>query len=221
MPDPAISRNTYSVLVAGSMNPMLHHPQWYRTLGVIDDEELAAALRDGLTGTTPFGSRFQFGTLPLIVTCLPVQWSIQSSSSESWERMIRIAAAVFAPTNNPSIRAYGLVSNRHIDADTDVKSSLAAKISGLRLGFPRGENVNTNVTLSNIEKDHTIVTSVQNSVIGERTVFVSYHVDRPSQTIEGITDGGLEHFIHESEKFFSRVTGALNDSSAFREHQDE
>ena len=62
MPDPEVPRTAYQVLVAGSMNPAAHHPQWYKSIGAIDSDELNASLKNGTNGTTPLVSRVEFGS---------------------------------------------------------------------------------------------------------------------------------------------------------------
>src|ERR1035438_6023217 len=131
MPDPAIPRNAYSVLVAGLMNPSIHHPQWYRLIGAIDDDELDSSLKSGTSGTTPIASRLEFGSPSLTVMCQPNLWMIQSTDDSSWTRMLRVASLVFAKANNPTMTAYGLMAQRHIDTDRDAKAILAASVANL------------------------------------------------------------------------------------------
>lgn len=210
MPDPAIPRNAYSVLVAGTMNPSIHHPQWYRSIGAIDDDELDASLKSGTTGTTPIVSRLQFGSPSLTVICQPSLWMIQSTDENSWARMLKVASLVFAKTNNPTVTAYGLMAQRHIDTDRDAKTFLAASVASLKLGLPTGKSVNTNVTLASAEERFTITSSIQSSVFGDKAVFGLFHCDYPAQEIEGISDWRFEMFATGSAKFFGDIVTAIN-----------
>jgi hypothetical protein len=212
MPDPAIPRNAYSVLVAGLMNPSIHHPQWYRLIGAIDDDELNASLKGGTSGTTPFASRLQFGSPSLTVTCQPNLWMIQSTEDSSWMRMLTVASLVFAKAKNPTMTmtAFGLMAQRHIDTDHDAKAILAASVAKLDLGFQPGKNVNTNLTLASSEEGFTITTSIQSSVLGERVIFGFYHCDYPAREIESIFDGRFEVFNSGSSNFFADIVSAIN-----------
>jgi hypothetical protein len=210
MPDPAIPRNAYSVQVAGLMNPSIHHPQWYRLIGAIDNDELDASLKGGTSGTTPIASRLQFGSPNLTVFCQPNLWMIQSTDDGSWTRMLRIASLVFAKANNPTLTAFGLMSQRHVDTNRDAKAILAASVAKLNLGLHVGKNVNTNFTSASSEEGFTITTSIQSSVFGERVVYGLYHCDYPAQEIESILDGRFDVFASRSNKFFTDIVIAIN-----------
>jgi hypothetical protein len=192
------------------MGPLTHHPQWYRSIGAINDDELAASLKSGTSATTPVISKLEFGSPAMTVQCLPNLWSIQSTTDSSWNRMLRTASLVFAKANNPTLTALGLMVQRHIDANCNVKSILAASAAELNLGLPVGTNVNTNITLANVEEGYTVTTSVQTSVLGERVVFGLYHCDYPTREIERISDGRFEKFIAASSKFFTDIVAAIN-----------
>jgi len=194
------------------MNPSIHHPQWYRLIGAINDDELNASLKGGTSGTTPIASRLQFGSPSLTVFCQPYQWMIQSTDDGSWTRMLSIASLVFAKANNPTMTmtAFGLMAQRHIDTNHDAKAILAASVAKLDLGLHAGKNVNTNFTLASSEEGFTVTTSIQSSVFGERVVFGLYHCDYPAQEIEGILDGRFEAFASRSNKFFTDIVAAIN-----------
>jgi hypothetical protein len=210
MPDPAIPRNAYSVLVAGLMNPSIHHPQWYRSIGAIDDDELRASLKSGTSGTTPIASRLEFGSPSLTVFCQPGLWMIQSMDDSSWTRMLRVASLVFAKEKNPTLTAFGLMAQRHIDTNRDAKAILAASVAKLDLGLPSGRNVNTSFTLASSEEGFTLTTSIQSSVFGERVVYGRYHCDYPAEEIEGILDGRFDLFASRSNEFFADIAAAIN-----------
>lgn len=210
MPDPTIPRNAYSVLVAGSMNPSKHHPQWYRSISAIDDEELGASLKSGTSGTTPIISRLQFGSPSLTIFCQPNLWMIQSTDDGSWARMLKVASLVFAKANDQTMTAYGLMAQRHIDTNRDAKAILAASIAKLDLGLQADKNISTNFTMASSEEGFTITTSIQSSVFGERVVFGLYHCDYPAQEIEGLLDGRFEVFASRSNRFFTDIVAAIN-----------
>jgi hypothetical protein len=211
MPDPALPRELNQVLVAGTMNPSIHHPQLYHALGLIDAAELAASLKNEGNVTTPMVSRLQFGSPPLVVTCVSNQWSIQSTEEGSWTRMLRTASLIFAKNQEPTITAYGFVSFRHIDTEVDVKEVLAKSVAGLHLGFPIGKNTNTNITSAVAEQGYTISSSIQTSVFGDRVVFGLYHHDYPAKAIESILDGRFDRFTAESKIFFAHIVKAINE----------
>jgi hypothetical protein len=211
MPDQVFPRESYMVVVAGAMKPAIHHPQWYRTINAIDDSELAAALKIPTGGTTPLASQLQFGSPLLTVACYPGQWLITSNDASSWERMIRTTSLVFAKENDPDLTAYGLVAQRHIDTEaSDIRSLLETCLAELHLGFPVGKSSGSSLSLAIAEEDHTIGTSIQTSVFGDRTVFGLYNHQYQAKDISGILDGRLERFLSGAEKFFTDIVGAIN-----------
>jgi hypothetical protein len=210
MPDPAIPRNAHLVLVAGAMNPSIHHPAWYRSLGAIDDDELGASLKAVTGATTPVVSQFQFGSPILTVTCQPNIWMIQSTEDSSWARMLKIASLVFAKALKPSMTAYGLMVQRHLDTECEAKSFLADRIFSLHLGLPVGKSVNSQITLADNGEGVTITTSLQSSVFGQHVVFGLYHYDHPTGEIESILDGRADKFLADSAFFFANIVAAVN-----------
>ena len=211
MPDQVLPRESYMVVVAGAMKPAIHHPQWYRKINAIDDDELAAALKNPVGGTTPIASQLQFGSPVLTVACHPSQWWIMSSDASSWERMLRTTSLVFAKENDPTLTSYVFVSQRHIDTEaSDLKSLLATCLMNLHLGFPVGKSSGSNVSLAIVEEDHTIASSIQTSVLGDRTVFGFYNHQYQVNDIGGILDGRFERFRSEAAKFFTDIAAAIN-----------
>jgi len=169
-------REAYYVVVGGAMNPAIHHPYWYRTIGAIDEAELQASLRNPLNTTGPVLSMVQFGSPALTVTCQPANWWIHSNDANLWSRMVEIAALVFARLNETPVTVFGFTSQLHIDTvDPDTKSVLAKSILGMKLGLPEGSGKSTssNISLSVTDEDAVVNTSLQPSIVSERAIFVS------------------------------------------------
>ncbi|MFZ0962453.1 MAG: hypothetical protein WAO35_16265 [Terriglobia bacterium] len=212
MPDQVLPpRESYMVVVAGTMKPAIHHVQWYRKINAIDDNDLAAALRSPTGVTTPIVSQLQFGSPILTITCNPVQWSILSNHASSWERMLRTSSLVFAKENDPTLTSYVFVSQRHIDTKaSDLKALLATCLVDLHLGFPVGKSSGSNISLAIEEEGLTTATSIQTSVLGDHTVFGFYNHQYETNDISGILDGRFERFRSGAEKFFTDVVAAIN-----------
>ena len=182
-PIPSAPRETYFVVVNGQMNPAIHHPQWYRHIGAIDEAELQASLPIQTNSTSPVLSQVQFGSPALTVVCQPENWWIQSNDAQTWARMMDITALVFAKLNETPVNAYGFTSQVHIETVApDTKSVLADSIWGLKLGFPEASRKSTasNVTLSVVEEDAVITASLQPSLLSERAIFVFLNAQYPA-----------------------------------------
>ena len=225
MPDAvaAAPRETYFIAVAGSMNPAIHHLQWYRTIGAIDEAELKAALQIPINQTSALLSQVQFGSPPFLITCQPEQWWIQSSDVNAWPRMLDIAALVFARLNETPVTSYALSAQKHVDTDSpDTKSPLAETLWELNLGLPRGKSTASNITLSVIEEDFVVHTSLQASALSERAIYVFYqHLYQSPQAPQGAATGGyfdlgvllkgrFEKFRDEQDRVVGETVASVN-----------
>jgi hypothetical protein len=228
MPDPkvqsaaAISHtpptDSYLVIVAGLMNPSIHHLQWYRMIGAIDESELQAALRTPFNTTTPVVSQLQFGSPTLTINCQAGQWWIQSTDASMWTRMVDIASLVFSKLNETPVSGYGLMAQHHIPtAVADVKSVIAKCLSEIDLGIPTGKIVSSNIAATATEEDYKVSVSIQPSVLNERAVFGLYHRQYDAPKLQGeyfdlgaLLNGRVAPFLSGADKFFSDLVAAVN-----------
>jgi hypothetical protein len=221
MPDAeaAAPRETFFIVVAGAMNPAIHHPQWYRTIGAIDEAELKAALQVPFNQTTPFVSQVQFGSPPLTVTCQPQQWWIQANKADAWGRMLDIASLVFTKLGETPVNSYGLTAQRHIDTEIlDTKSVLAESIAEMGLGFPSGKKSSgSNVTLTVTEDDFVATSTIQPSVLSERAIFILYQCLYQAPKVPGgyfdlgkLLRGRFERYQPEQKRIFEEMVAAVN-----------
>jgi len=209
---PSIPRSLYAVVVVGTMNPQIHHPEWYRTHEIINDAELKAAVAANLL-STPFVSQFSIGNPPLNISCLAEKWAIQTSAKENWERMLAITTRVFEKLSDISIGAYGLNMQCHLDTDSsNVKSALANAIAGQEIGFPSGNSIRSSVTLTYAEPDGLFTVTVQPSMFGDKTVFVSSNKQYDA-ALSANRIGDLQkqaaNFFAISEKTMNDIVGAI------------
>lgn len=215
---PPRPRDSSLIVVMGAMNPLVHSPQFYRSVGAMDEAELQGSLKMPLNSTTAEGSSFQFGSPVFSINVQPGQWWIQSSNLESWERMLMITRLVFGKLGGTPMNAYSLVSQRHIDtAIPSVKATLAKRIAAMGLGFADGESVASNIELVVKEEDYLVTTSVQPSVLGEQSVYTYYqrHYSvpiSPSGTfaLEPVVRSRLQAFEEASRRFFDAAIAGIS-----------
>jgi hypothetical protein len=206
-------RDSSLIVVFGAMNPLVHTPQFYRSIGVMDEAELQASLHMPTNSTSAAVSQFQFGSPLIMVNCQPGQWWVQAPDLESWDRMLRITGLVFGKLGGTPMNAYVLVAQSHIDtAVVSVKSALAARIAATGLGFATGESSASNIELVLNEEDYIVTTSVQPSVLGEQSVYAFYQRQYPVPvlatgifTLEPVVRGRLASFEEASKSFFDAV----------------
>lgn len=85
------SSETLSLVVTGPMNPPLHHPAWYESVGVLKSDEREHALRQGPI-VLPQLARFDTGVFA--VHCEPGKWELKSTTL-SVEEIRQIVSTVF------------------------------------------------------------------------------------------------------------------------------
>jgi hypothetical protein len=224
MPDIILPpREIYTVLVAGYMNPAIHHPYWYRSIGAMDEVELQESQKLTTNATTPALSQVQFGSPRLSVTCQAGQWLIQSNDPALWERMVSITALVFSKLGETPVSAYGLLAQRHIKTESpDVKSAIASRICEFNLGFPSGKSTASSVQMTVIEEDYEVTALIQPSVMSEQSIFCQYHQQyQTPKFTEGfehfeyfdvgrLLRGRLENYLSGSDTFFTDTVSAVN-----------
>src|SRR5712692_7798773 len=116
----ATATDTYSIVVAGSMNPAIHHPAWYKAIGALSDEELQttgavvhvgsvppAQFSAGAAICTPAISQFTAGRIR--IACIVGQtWTIVTTDQNLWARIRDVAISVFEALGHTPVSAYGL-----------------------------------------------------------------------------------------------------------------
>jgi hypothetical protein len=219
MPDqPTPPRDSSLIVVTGAMNPLVHTPQFYQTLGAMSEAELQDSLKMPLNSTSPENSQFQFGTPPFQVNVQPGQWWIQSSNLESWDRMLTITRLIFGKLGATPMNAYSLVAQRHIATSIpSVKSVLGKRIASMGLGFAGGDCLASNIELVLKEEGYLVTTAVQPSVMDPQSVYAFYQRQfivpvSPTGTfiLEPVVRGRLADFEEASKRFFDAVVAGIS-----------
>jgi hypothetical protein len=100
------SRYSYSVVVAGNMNPSIHHPSWYRSCDLLSEGDEAFSLKsrkvlllaDFSTFTTP----------SLHVECTLERWSATAKPSTDRKVVLELAKGTFDHLSETPVTAFGL-----------------------------------------------------------------------------------------------------------------
>src|SRR5439155_2419718 len=107
---PAVrNSDLYSIVVAGSMNPSIHHPYWYRQNGLISQEELDAAISAEDTICLPPAAHFRISAIDL--ECILSRWELKTTDSQLLDRLLDIAAKVFGILEHTPVVAIGINLN--------------------------------------------------------------------------------------------------------------
>lgn len=144
--DFATSHDSYSIAVAGNMNPAIHHPAWYNANGLISSEEAETAQnrdgpRDSITGN--FGPDdvvcmpvyAQFTAPPFRVVCTPDSWTISTFDAAAVERICEICSKVFEILPHTPVGSFSINFSHHRSTElTDVGQKLANLLRPVLLG---------------------------------------------------------------------------------------
>jgi hypothetical protein len=87
----------YSIVIVGQMNPPIHHPAWYRLVGLIDDAELKESIPEP-TQEKPVAPMSIVPSVRLKafeVTCFQNRWDIKTTSRDNLERIRSITEKLF------------------------------------------------------------------------------------------------------------------------------
>jgi hypothetical protein len=171
---PSFPREVYSITVAGSMNPRIHHPQWYRVIGAISEEELQQSLKERMA-ISPIITQFSVESARFAVACQADRWDIQTDSRGGTNRILDIAVKVFQKLPETPVQFYALTAARHLDTLlSNIKEELAKLMVGLGIGFPEGRSPGSTLELAVAADEYLSTLQVQPSMLSENAVFVSY-----------------------------------------------
>lgn len=206
----ATANDTLSVVVAGNMNPAIHHPAWYKLIHASTEEELASsgmtplgrpdskegsapkekvALRILTTATpicTPALSQFTVGKMK--VTCTEQNWSISSYEPQMLPRLVEIASKVFEALAHTPVSAYGMNFSFHRKVSMgNVGLRLAEMVDSTPISlFKNRQGMRSaKIGYSVSQPERTLNASIEASVKGADVVFVginAHHPIRPSGT---------------------------------------
>lgn len=183
-PAPVVS-DLYSIVVIGAMNPRIHHPAWYRTIGAINDSEFHATVISQSIALSAMFSTFKIGETDIVILCQADRWEIKSPSPEQWDRMAGIAKLVFGKLNDTPVAFFGLTTQRHLPtASESVIKSLGAKLERIKLGLPTVGAEATNIQITSAEGDYLITVSVQQSIVNRQSVFILVNTQYNCPTTE-------------------------------------
>lgn len=167
----------FSVVIAGKMNPPIHHPAWYRAVKILSPEETEVATAAPLI-CTPMISQFQAGGLAVL--CTQERWEIQSQDPKSLDRILEIAGTAFDILQHTPVAAFGL--NFHFLRPTglqEVGKRLAELVNGLPLGRRAAASDSAVIVTTTTLPDRVLQETVSGVPAAAGQVRVSYNVHHP------------------------------------------
>ncbi|MCG8425060.1 MAG: hypothetical protein MJE77_44835 [Proteobacteria bacterium] len=164
----------FSVVLLGAMNPALHHPTWYKAVGVLDD----AQEREALAAEFVFLPQLaQFHTADLQFFCDPQRWQLATANIGNVDKVVSITEVSFDEklTETP-LRAYGLNFNFHEETKcSSVGVALSKMVASLPLGFSPTAETSAQLAFTEPVDGGRLRCNVEPSVHGPNFVFVGFN----------------------------------------------
>ncbi len=167
-------RDFYSIVVAGAMNPALHHPGWYKSQNFIDQQEQDFALTaKPLVVTSQFSN---FAAPEFTIVCLPDRWEIQTVKSQAMDRILSVACAVFEALQHTPVGAYGFnfLTNREVGV-SKAGQTLAEVLARLPFGFPVTEDAEGEISFITTHEKQKMTVTVSKSILGDNFASIRFN----------------------------------------------
>jgi hypothetical protein len=147
--------DTYAIVILGGMNPRIHHPSWYRLVGLFDEEEAEQATRTPNTLITPLVAQIQSPRLTIL--CQDDRWEIRTTDLGQVDRIQSITARLFDELlpHTPVAAAGFNFTYWKASRASDVGSLLASTLIGTPLGLKPDNAVAGEIVLRRNHGDHT------------------------------------------------------------------
>jgi hypothetical protein len=165
--------DAFSIVVVGAMNPMIHHPAWYRSVGILEEDTARAVAPGGRTIVTAEVAQFE---LPgITINCLPNRW--QASTEEAAEKgdaVLELACKTFERLQDTPVRAFGFNFSVHrATPHESVKARLASLVRGIGLGVDDTTEATASLSYRSFAGSVTTGLEIQPSTRGDEFVYVA------------------------------------------------
>lgn len=131
----------YSIVIIGSMNPMLHHPSFYRRVGIITAAEETASLEGNLTCTRQVT---QLDIKGVRVMCLPDRYQVATPDAARSDQVVDVASRAMDALPHTPVAVFGINIDRvRHTALPSVPARFAELARTLPLGFRGGADASS------------------------------------------------------------------------------
>jgi hypothetical protein len=196
--DPFLApKDMFTISIIGAMNPAIHHPAWYRFVGVLSAEE-AATVPAPPPIQVPPGSGVQifplevfcstqfaqFTIRDLRVTCLPSSWTVTTIDPSGLDRIKDVAAAVFDALAQTPVSGYSLGFHHHRETRlSNVGEYMVRTASALPYGLMRVAGAEDSLQLRYIARstDRDLVVDLQPSAKAKEMIYLAVNITHTVQ----------------------------------------
>jgi hypothetical protein len=139
--------DAFSIIILGGMNPRIHHPLFYQTIGVLTDAEVGEAVLRENTLSMAHLAQLDIGDVRLV--CLPDRWQVETSKYELCPRLLEIASRAMTALEYTPVGAVGFNFD-FVRPSGRAQTELLFATMGrsLRLGFEDAAQASASFTYS-------------------------------------------------------------------------
>jgi hypothetical protein len=167
----APSKWKFSLVVAGTIEWRTQHPYWFQKIGILNDEETAAAIPTIMVSPMLVG--FQAKEFSLVA--IPDRWEISTELESGWDRVINIARQVFdSVLTETGISAFGINTNILIGGPL---ASTVGRVLAETFDLPREGQTFGQFAFRNERKDESIAMVI--ATLPDGSVELAYNVHHP------------------------------------------
>lgn len=169
-------KDTYNIVLLGGMNPRIHHPSWYRFVGLFDDEEVDQAVK--APNTFVVLPMAQIETPKFTIVCQDDKWEIKTLVPDQVQRLQDITSRLFDDIlPHTPLMAAGFNFFLFRVTAREVGSYLASSLANTPLGLKRDNLSSGEVTLRRVFDDHTSQVSIKPAPEDAKTVLVHHNFE--------------------------------------------
>jgi hypothetical protein len=173
------AEDSYLIVVAGAMNPAIHHPSWYEIAGILSNDEVAKANESGVVVVSPQVASFNVGQIS--ITCIPARWQIQATSEGDFQKTAEVAERTFKVLYHTPISAFGINFMHHrVVRFENVAAELAKAVRRLDLGFihETDQPEAGKLIYETSTEDKFVTVRIEPSVSGPNQIYLAIHIER-------------------------------------------
>lgn len=159
------------------MNPRIHHPSWYRLVGLFDNEEAEQATKTPNTLITPPLAQIQ--TPKLVIVCQDDRWEIRTTSSDQVHRIQDITSKLFdelLPHTPIAAAGFNFSYWRTADAQ-DMGNFVASTLIKAPLGLKPDNAISGEVVLRRTYDDHTASVALRPGADDKQNLFLGFNFE--------------------------------------------
>lgn len=203
----------FSIVVLGAMNPSIHHPSFYLSIGAISKGAAEKALRSPTVLCTPQAARFDLNDISMI--CMLDRWQISSSNESDLAEITDIAQRVMKTLYHTPVASFGFNLDLVVSSVRPIAPTLAKLARTLPLSFEDRESASASFIYSHSSEFSLFrrkVTSTVSAMDNQLSLRNNYHYDvttKENFDLDDIIKGRLPVDLDEAKRQLTETFTAL------------